>query len=109
MEVISSCYVNVEEEILYPYGRVCGSVVWFNVHGLEAFWELVLHYPLYEAQGVCGAPNSGYITSEVFGHPSPLLLQDSIVSVRPVIIFFPVSGQVFPGYFDGHGTAFLSV
>ena len=72
--------MNVEEEILYSYGRVCGSIVWFNVYRLEAFWELVLHYPLCEAEGVCGAPNSGYIASEVFGPPNPLLLPESIVS-----------------------------
>ena len=81
MEVISSRHVNVEEEILYPYGWIRGSVVRFNVHKLEAFRELVLHYPLCEAQGVCGAPNSGYVASEVFGPPNPLLFPDSIVLV----------------------------
>ena len=31
----------MEEEILYPYGRVRGFVVWLDVQRLEAFWKLV--------------------------------------------------------------------
>ena len=42
-------HVNVEKEIFDPYRGVCCPIIWFDVHGLEPFWEFMLHYFVREA------------------------------------------------------------
>ena len=54
VEVISSCHVDVEEEILYPYCWVSCPIVLFYVYGLKAIRELMPHYLVRQAQWVGG-------------------------------------------------------
>jgi hypothetical protein len=49
VEVISSCHVDVEEEILNPYGWVSCPIVLFYVYGFKPFWELMPHYLICKA------------------------------------------------------------
>ena len=61
MEVIAAGHMNVDNEVFDPHRGVRGSIVWFYIHGLEPFWEFMIHDLISEAMRVCGASISGRI------------------------------------------------
>ena len=65
MEVISAGLMDVENEVLDPHHWVRGSIVWFDVHGLESFGEFVIQDLIGEAMRVCGASVSGRIMARL--------------------------------------------
>jgi hypothetical protein len=91
VEVISSCHVDVEEEILNPYGWVSCPIVLLYVYGFKPFWELMLHYLICKAQWVCGASNPSYSVPMIGGYPSSVLFPIFIV-VEPRPVPFPSVG-----------------
>mgnify|MGYP005834882337 CR=1 FL=1 len=64
MEIITVSHVNVEKKIFNPYSGICRSIMCLDVYEFKPFWNLVLHYLIGKAHGVCGASISGNITTE---------------------------------------------
>ena len=65
MEIISASHVNVEKKIFNPYTGICRAIVRLDVHGFKPLWELVLHYLVGKAHGVCGTSIPGDIATEL--------------------------------------------
>ena len=49
MDIVSTRHMNMEDEVLYPDSRVCGSVVRLYVYWFESFWEFVIQNLIGEA------------------------------------------------------------
>ena len=64
MEIITVGHMNVEKEVFDPHCRICCSIIRFDVYGFKPFWVFMIHYFICEAQGVCGASMSGYVTTQ---------------------------------------------
>ena len=54
----------MEKEVFNPHRMICCPIIRFNVYGFKPFWELMFHYFISEAQGVCGASMSGSVTTQ---------------------------------------------
>ena len=48
MEIVSTSHMNMEDKVLYPDSRVCGSVVRLYVHRFESLWEFVIQHLISE-------------------------------------------------------------
>ena len=83
MEVISSCHMNLKDEVLYPHGWVCYPVVLLYVNGFKPFRELMLHHLVCEAQWVGSASDPSYVMPMIGGRSGPVLFPTSIVAVEP--------------------------
>ena len=57
--------MDVEEEILDPYGWVSCPIVLFYVYGFKPFRELMPHHLVREAQWVGSASDPSYVTPVV--------------------------------------------
>ena len=64
VEIVSTGHVDVEEIVLDPDRGVCCAIVGFDVYGFKPFRDLMIHYFVSEAQGVCGASVSGDFTTQ---------------------------------------------
>ena len=83
MEIISSCHVDVKEEILNPYGWVSCPIVLLYVYRLKPFRELMPHYLVCEAQWVGGASDPSYVAPVIGVCPGLVSFPTLIVVVEP--------------------------
>ena len=67
MEIVTASHVNMEKKVFNPYRGISRSIVFFNVYGFKPFRELVLHYLIGKAHGVCIASVSGNVTTNPMG------------------------------------------
>ena len=65
VKIITAGHVVVKKVVFDPNRGVCCAIVRFDVYGFKPFWELIFHYFISEAQGVCGASVLGDITTEL--------------------------------------------
>ena len=63
MEIIAAGHMNMENKVFDPYRGVCGSIIWFDIHGFEPFWEFMFHDFISEAERVCDASISGQLVT----------------------------------------------
>ena len=65
MKIVTTGHVDVKEIVFNPNRGVCCAIIGFNIDGFKPFWDLMIHYLIYETQWVCGASVLGDIATEL--------------------------------------------